>query len=60
MWLIIRYGVPQALEYLSKFCNFYVYSHGLSHYIDEILKLIDPNEKYFKNREFTVLAPETP
>jgi hypothetical protein len=57
MWLIVRYGVPEALEYLSKFCNFYVYSHGLRHYIDEILKYLDPDEKYFIDRDWKVLAP---
>lgn len=57
MWLIIRHGVPEALEYLSEFCNFFVYSHGLKHYIKGILELIDPNEKFFKNREVTVIAP---
>ena len=45
------------LEYLSTFCKFYVYSHGLKSYIVEILKKIDPDEKYFKDRHITVLAP---
>jgi len=57
MWLIVRYGVKEALEYLSTFCTFYVYSHGLHHYISEILKLIDPEEKYFQERKTRVLAP---
>jgi len=57
MWLVVRFGTLQALEYLSTFCNFYAYSHGLNHYIHAILKLIDPEEKYFKNRDETVLAP---
>lgn len=43
MWLVVRFGVPQALEYLSTFCTFYVYSHGLHHYVSEILNLIDPD-----------------
>ena len=57
LFLFVRFGVPEMLEYLSTFCNFYVYSHGLRPYIDEILKVLDPDEKYFKNRNATVLAP---
>ena len=57
MWLIVRYGVREMLDYLSTFCNFYVYSHGFKEYIMEILNKIDPEEKYFKNREQTVVAP---
>ena len=58
MWLIVRFGVHEMLEYLSSFCNFYVYSHGFKEYIMEILNKIDPEEKYFKNREQTVVAPK--
>lgn len=57
MWLIVRYGVYEMLAYLSTFCNFYVYSHGFREYILAILDIIDPDEVYFKNREFTVIAP---
>lgn len=45
------------LEYLHPFCNFYVYSHGLKDYVMEVLKIIDPDEKYFKDRSTKVLAP---
>lgn len=58
MWLIVRIGVPEMLQYMSTFCNFYVYSHGFKEYILAILNIIDPEEKYFKNREVTVLAPK--
>ena len=58
MWLIVRYGVHEMLDFLSGFCNFYVYSHGFKEYISAILTKIDPTEKYFKNREYTVLAPK--
>lgn len=57
MWLVVRFGVYEMLDYLITFSNFYVYSHGLKQYIFEILKAIDPEEKYFKNRKFTVVAP---
>ena len=36
----------------------YVYSHGLKHYVEEILALIDPHEMYFKHRDSRVLAPK--
>lgn len=57
MWLVIRNGVTEMLEYLSPFCNIYAYSHGLKGYIDTILTIIDPEEKYFLERESRVLAP---
>ena len=57
MWVIVRYGVMEMLEYLSTFCEFFVYSHGFKEYIMAILEQIDPNEKYFKNRDYTVVAP---
>ena len=56
--LIVRYGVKEMLELLSTFCDFFVYSHGLKVYIMAILEQIDPDEKYFKNREYTVIAPD--
>jgi hypothetical protein len=57
MWIVVRYGVPEMLEYLHTFCNFYVYSHGLKSYVHEILKKLDPENKYFTDREKTFLAP---
>ena len=59
MWIIIRYGAHEALDYLSSFCNLYVYSHGLRFYVEEILKKLDPEENFFKNLENTVRAPKT-
>lgn len=57
MFIMVRAGVEEMLSYLSDFCTFYVYSHGLKPYITEVLKLIDPEMKYFKDRDRTVLAP---
>jgi hypothetical protein len=57
MWLVVRFGVFEMLDYLKTFCNFYVYSHGLHEYIQEILKAIDPDMKYFTNLKTTVVAP---
>ena len=57
MWLVIRFGVYEMLDYLVTFSKFYVYSHGLKQYIVEILKALDPEEKYFKDRKNTVVAP---
>ena len=57
MLIVVREGVIDMLEYLSDFCNFYVYSHGMKEYIMKILEVIDPSEKYFKDRDRTVIAP---
>lgn len=37
MWLVLRYGVIEMLDYLSTFCDFFVYSHGFHDYITIIL-----------------------
>lgn len=58
MCVIVREGVPEMLDFLSEFCTFYVYSHGLKEYIMKVLNVLDPDQKYFKNRERTVLAPK--
>ena len=34
-----------------------MYSHGFQEYIEAILEKIDPDQKWFKNRDKTVLAP---
>ena len=60
MIIVVREGVQEMLEHLSGYCNFYVYSHGLKDYIMKILEVIDPEEKYFKDRKRTVLAPINP
>ena len=57
MLIVIREGVLDILEFLSEFCNFYVYSHGMKEYILKILHVLDPTNKYFKNRETSVIAP---
>jgi hypothetical protein len=44
----IRDGVKEVLEVISEFCNIYVYSHGMKSYIMEVLKVIDPEEKYIQ------------
>ena len=46
------------LEFLNDFCNFFVYSHGMRDYIMHILKILDPDERFFKEREKTVIAPK--
>ena len=58
MFILVRHGVKEVLEFLSDFCTLYVYSHGLKPYINEILSVLDPDQKYFKDRDSTVLAPE--
>ena len=45
------------LDHLSEFCILYAYSHGLKHYILEVLNHIDPEEKWFKERQMRVVAP---
>lgn len=46
------------LEFLSEFCEFYVYSHGVLEYVLKILAILDPEEKYFKERNLRVIAPK--
>ena len=58
MYLIVREGVPEILEYLSAFCNLYAYSHGQKEYILKILQVLDPSEKFFLKRSERVIAPE--
>ena len=58
MWIIVRFGVLEMLEFLSSYCNLYVYSLGIKAYIFAILDIIDPDSKYFKDREATVVCPE--
>ena len=60
MCLVTRHGIYEMFEYLSSFCNFYAYSHGMKEYVLKILDIIDPDQKYFLKREERVLAPETP
>lgn len=57
MVLIIRQGALEMLEYLSLFCNLYIYSHGLRGYIMEILEQIDPKQRFFPDRNYRVIAP---
>ena len=57
MTLVIREGIQEMFEYLEPFCTFYVYSHGLKSYIDRILEVIDPTQRFFKERHERVLAP---
>ena len=45
--LVIRSYVPEMLAFLSQFCTFYAYSHGLRDYVLKILDFIDPEQKYF-------------
>ena len=57
MCLVIRPGVIEMLERLSQFCTLFAYSHGLKDYVLKILEKVDPEQKYFKERERRVLAP---
>lgn len=58
MTCVVRDGVVDFLKFVSLFCDLYVYSHGLRGYIMEILKVLDPDEIYFKERNIRVLAPK--
>ncbi len=40
--LVIRQYVPEMLAFLSQFCTFYAYSHGLREYVLKILDQLDP------------------
>lgn len=57
MLVFVRQGVQEILEFLSPFCTFYVYSHGFLEYILGVLRILDPDSKYFKDIENRVLAP---
>jgi len=56
--VFIRYGATEMLEFLSEFCTLYVYSHGIKSYIDGVLKVLDPDERFFLERDKRVLAPK--
>ena len=56
--VFIRYGATEMLEFLSEFCTLYVYSHGIKSYIDGVLKVLDPEERFFLERDKRVLAPK--
>ena len=51
--------MPEMLDFLSQFCTFYVYSHGTRDYVLKILEFLDPEQKYFFERDVRVLAPRT-
>lgn len=55
--VVVRSGVNLMLERLAPFCEFYCYSHGLRSYVLKILNLLDPEVKWFKDRNVRVLAP---
>ena len=60
MTLVTREGIQEMFEYLEPFCTFFVYSHGLKSYIEKILDVIDPHQRFFKERHERVLAPKDP
>ena len=60
MTLVVREGIQEMFEYLEPFCTFYVYSHGLKSYIERILDVIDPHQRFFRERHERVLAPKDP
>lgn len=43
LWLFKRNGLDQFIEFVSQFCNLYVFSKGYKQYIYKILETIDPN-----------------
>lgn len=47
-----RQGLNEFLELLIQFSELYVYTNSNPEYTSEIIKIIDPNQKYFKNRVF--------
>lgn len=53
--MYVRKGLNEMLELLGEFCEIYAYSHGLKHYILEVLKKLDPDQKWFT--ESRVWAP---
>lgn len=60
MVVFLRNGVREMLDVLSEFCTLFVYSHGLLGYIHKILDKIDPEERWFQDRERRIIAPLTP
>ena len=48
VYCIIRPGVYDFLRNISKYYNIYVYSHGTTNYIEELVKKIDPLKKYIR------------
>lgn len=42
-----RPGVVEMLQQLSHYYELYIYSQGLKEYVDEVIKIIDPDQYYY-------------
>lgn len=54
--VFFRPKIFSFLDQISKLYNIYVYSHGMSNYVHEIINNIDPDRKYF-NRNNIIANP---
>ncbi|CAI5709107.1 unnamed protein product [Hyaloperonospora brassicae] len=54
----LRPGLTDFLTELSALYDLFIYTHGTRLYAEEIVKIIDPDETYFKNR--VVARTDTP
>ena len=54
----LRPGLTEFLTELSALYDLFIYTHGTRLYAEEIVKIIDPDETYFKNR--VVARTDTP
>ncbi|CAH0473310.1 unnamed protein product [Peronospora belbahrii] len=54
----LRPGLTEFLTELSALYDLFIYTHGTRLYAEQIVKIIDPDETYFKNR--VVARTDTP
>ncbi|TDH73198.1 uncharacterized protein CCR75_003073 [Bremia lactucae] len=54
----LRPGLSLFLMTLSEFYDLFIYTHGTRLYAEQIVKIIDPDERFFKNR--IVARTDTP
>ncbi|KAE9358322.1 hypothetical protein PR003_g1323 [Phytophthora rubi] len=54
----LRPGLTEFLTELSALYDLFIYTHGTRLYAEQIVKIIDPDESYFKNR--IVARTDTP
>ncbi|GMF31104.1 unnamed protein product [Phytophthora lilii] len=54
----LRPGLTEFLNELSALYDLFIYTHGTRLYAEQIVKIIDPDETYFKNR--IVARTDTP
>ena len=48
VYCVIRPGIYDFLRNISRYYNIYVYSHGSTSYIEELIKKIDPQQEYIR------------